>query len=108
MASIDDLMIEYREALAEAARLGPLADHEEHRRKVVLAEVAAGIGGAVAQAENRARASEQYARQLDVLLAANTAAEAAKARVTHLAARLEVWRSRVATQRERLKRGDGY
>jgi len=103
MSAIDDFMTEYGEALQEAARLGPIAEHEEHMRKVVLAEVAAEIGGAVAQAENRARASERYAMQLAKLLLARTAAEKAKARVTHMAARLDVWRSKVSTERERMK-----
>jgi hypothetical protein len=108
VAAIDDFLAEYGAALHEQAKLVVEAEHQEHMRKVVLAEVAVEIGGAVASAENRARASERYQQQLEVMRAARAAAETARAKVTHLAARLEVWRTKSADQREKLKHQGGY
>lgn len=108
MAAIDDFLAEYGAALQDQARCIVEAEHQEHLRKVVLAEVAVEVGGAVAQSEQRARASERYAKHLETLRAARAAAETARAKVTHMAARLEVYRTRSADQREKLKHQGAY
>lgn len=108
MPAIDDFLHEYGAALAEAARLGVEAEHAEHLRRNALADAMGENDGLPEwKADARARATNTYLDALTRWKDAALAAAEAKAKAEHLRARLDVWRTRMSTERERIRQTGG-
>ena len=102
---LDTVLAEYRVALDDAERLAAEAEHLEHLRKVVIAEESDQTLPEW-KADALARATQRYKGHLEQLHAVKLAAGAVKAKVTHIATRLDVWRTRESSRRARLQHGD--
>ena len=78
----------------------------EENQKIVLSEQIIKAGAVpLAKAEHIARGTFEYREAADALTAARGIAEELRAELDYLTKRWETWRTRMATEREKLKQG---
>jgi hypothetical protein len=75
----------------------------EEQRKIAFSQAVFASGeSSMAKAEHAARTSSAFMDAVNALDDARRAAATAKAKVTYMAARLDVWRTRSATARQKM------
>ena len=98
--TIDELLDQYREAARESARLAAAVERLDEERRIALsAQVVACGDMATTKAEHVARASVEYRRASAALAETRDQAARVKAEAEYLHARIEAWRSRMASAR---------
>lgn len=102
---IEAFLSEYGEMLELSARLSAEEARLEEAKKIAFSAALREAGDIpVTKAEHVARTSEHYLDAVKRLDNAREQAAIAGAKVKHLAARLDVWRTRMSTEREKMKR----
>jgi hypothetical protein len=104
--TVDEVVERYGKALQAQATANAEEAAAEDARKIILAkEIVAQGDIPVSKAENIARASQPYVQATSALNDARASAEEARAEVEHLKTRWETWRTKMASQREKDRRG---
>lgn len=96
---IDQFVEEYRIALQDAARATADERRLDEERKITRSRLVQECGLPVAKAEHYAQAHHDYVAAAQALAVARDRAFSLEARVTYLAARIDIWRTRSANRR---------
>lgn len=96
---IDQFLEDYRVALQDAARATAEERRLDEERRILRSRLVQECGLPVAKAEHYAMAHHDYVGAAQAVAQARERMLTAEARVTYLAARLDVWRTRSANQR---------
>lgn len=102
--SYDLFMHDYEAAMEDAARKKGAAESLDELRKIIFSElVNQSNAPSIAKAEHWARDHERYRSKSAEAMNAKTEAHVAEARAKGMSARLDIWRTRNATERAKMQ-----